>query len=70
MLKLKKKQLVDSTGAGDSFNGVFLASYLAGFDLENSIKKANNISSHVIEQKGALLPINEVKKIFKSNFYT
>ena len=69
-VEIKKKQLVDSTGAGDSFNGVFLASYIAGFDLENSIKKAHNISSHVIEQKGALLPINEVKKIFKSNFYT
>ena len=67
-VEIKKKQLVDSTGAGDSFNGVF-DSYLAGFDLENSIKKAN-ISSYVIEQKGALLPINEVKKIFKSNFYT
>ena len=69
-VEIKKKQLVDSTGAGDSFNGVFLASYIAGFDLENSIKKAHNISSHVIEQKGALVPIKEVKKMFKSNFYT
>ena len=66
-IEIQKKPLVDSTGAGDSFNGVFLSAYNDGFSLENSIRKAHNISSHVIGYKGALVPMQDVKKIYKSD---
>ena len=66
-VEIQKKPLVDSTGAGDSFNGVFLSAYIDGCSLKNSIRKAHNISSHVIGYKGALIPMQDVKKIYKSN---
>ena len=66
-VETKKKPLVDSTGAGDSFNGVFLSAYIEGYSLKESIRKAHNISSYVIGFKGALVPMQDVKKIYKSD---
>ena len=40
--------VVDTTGAGDSFNSGFLYSYLKGFDLEKSCKIANWVASRAI----------------------
>ncbi len=56
---VKTKQLtdiVDATSAGDSFNGVYLASRLKGNDIEKSIKKASITASKVIMHKGAIMP--------------
>ena len=66
-VETQKKPLVDSTGAGDSFNGVFLSAYIEGYSLKESIRKAHNISSYVIGFKGALVPMQDVKKIYKSD---
>lgn len=40
--------VVDTTGAGDSFNSGFLYSYLKGYDLEKSCKIANWVASKAI----------------------
>ena len=44
--------VVDTTGAGDSFNSGFLYSYLRGYDLEKSCKIANWVASKSIEGFG------------------
>ena len=44
--------VVDTTGAGDSFNSGFLYSYLQGFDLEKSCKIGNWVASKAIEGFG------------------
>ena len=44
--------VVDTTGAGDSFNSGFLYSFLKGFDLEKSCKIGNWVASKSIEGFG------------------
>lgn len=44
--------VVDTTGAGDSFNSGFLYSYLNGFDLEKSCQIGNWVASKSIEGFG------------------
>jgi ribokinase len=46
-------ELVDATGAGDSFAGAFLARYLRGADAVEAAVFANSISAWVIEHPGA-----------------
>lgn len=46
-------QLVDATGAGDSFAGAFLAHYLESRDLMGAATFATLLSSWVIEHIGA-----------------
>ena len=44
--------VVDTTGAGDSFNSGFLYSFLKGYDLEKSCKIGNWVASKTIEDFG------------------
>ena len=44
--------VVDTTGAGDSFNSGFLYSFLRGFDLEKSCRIGNWVASKAIEGFG------------------
>lgn len=44
--------VVDTTGAGDSFNSGFLYSFLKGYDLEKSCKIGNWVASKAIEGFG------------------
>ncbi|MGN1404696.1 MAG: carbohydrate kinase family protein [Erysipelotrichaceae bacterium] len=52
---LKVKQL-DGTGAGDSHIGTVIVCLMQGMDLEDSLKKANEVASKVIGVKGPVLP--------------
>ena len=45
-------EVVDTTGAGDSFNSGFLYSFLKGYDLEKSCKIGNWVASKAIEGFG------------------
>ncbi len=47
-----KCDVVDTTGAGDSFNSGFLYSYLKGYDLEKSCRIGNWVASKAIEGFG------------------
>ncbi|MEO1265547.1 MAG: PfkB family carbohydrate kinase, partial [Pseudomonadota bacterium] len=47
---------VDTTAAGDSFNAGFLAAYIAGQDLEESISFAHDVAAAVIQHRGAIVP--------------
>ncbi|MGY5749348.1 sugar kinase [Vibrio antiquarius] len=49
-------QVVDTTSAGDSFNGGFLSAYLAGADLVTSCQRGNSLARAVIQHRGAIIP--------------
>ena len=46
---------VDTTGAGDSFNGAFLAEYLQSGDLERSVRAGQACAGEVICHYGAII---------------
>lgn len=48
--------VVDTTSAGDSFNGGFLSCYLAACSLEQSCQRGNALASVVIQHRGAIVP--------------
>ncbi|OEE87320.1 sugar kinase [Vibrio crassostreae] len=47
--------VVDTTSAGDSFNGGFLSAYLAGEDLTKSCQRGNTMAGIVIQHRGAII---------------
>lgn len=46
---------VDTTGAGDSFNGAYLAARLAGATVVDAVAQAQRVSAAVVGQRGALV---------------
>lgn len=53
---LERVTPVDTTGAGDSFNGAFLAAAAAGHDHVSAARFAHTVSARVIAHPGALMP--------------
>ncbi|WDR06737.1 sugar kinase [Devosia rhodophyticola] len=51
----KVDNVVDATGAGDSFNGAYLCARAAGLDLADAGAAAHRVAGIVIGQKGALV---------------
>lgn len=49
------KEIVDTTGAGDSFNAAYLSKRLAGQDMEKSVFEAHQLALKVISQSGAII---------------
>lgn len=49
-------KVVDSTAAGDSFNGGFLAAYLQGAGQEECLQAGHNLAIQVLGVKGAIIP--------------
>ncbi|WNJ94206.1 sugar kinase [Vibrio ruber] len=49
------EQVVDTTSAGDSFNGGFLSAYLAGYDLVEACQRGNKLAGTVIQHRGAII---------------
>lgn len=49
--------VVDTTAAGDSFNGGYLASVLLGHSAKEAVKMGQNIARQVIAQRGAIVPV-------------
>ena len=47
--------VIDATGAGDSFNGAYLSARLAGRSLREAAEAAHRVARVVIGQKGALV---------------
>jgi len=52
----KVETVVDTTSAGDSFNGSFLAKYLETKDAEQSARFAAKVAARVVSEHGALVP--------------
>ena len=49
------ENIIDSTSAGDSFNGAYLSERTNGTNIEDSIRKAQELSSRVIMHQGAII---------------
>ncbi|SBT13579.1 2-dehydro-3-deoxygluconokinase [Vibrio celticus] len=48
--------VVDSTSAGDSFNGGFLSCYLSGGSVSEACQQGNALARLVIQHHGAIIP--------------
>lgn len=57
-------KVVDTTGAGDTFIGFFLASHLKGLEIEESLAKAALASSIAISRPGAMPSIPSASEVF------
>lgn len=47
---------IDTTGAGDAFNGAYLAARLQGLDPTQAARRAHQLAALVIQHRGAILP--------------
>jgi 2-dehydro-3-deoxygluconokinase len=56
---------VDTTGAGDSFNGAYLAARLAGIEPAEAVRKAHHVAAAVVQVRGALAPFEVLRKAFR-----
>lgn len=52
-IESEKVDVVDTTGAGDTFNGALAVGLIKDLDLEQSIKNANKIASLAVQELGA-----------------
>lgn len=53
---------VDTTAAGDAFNGAFLAAKLGGAPLQEAIRAGCHVAGMVIGARGALVPITGARR--------
>ena len=57
---------VDTTGAGDSFNGAYLAARLAGIAPAEAARKAHAVAAAVVQVRGALAPFETLRAAFRA----
>ena len=55
---------VDTTGAGDSFNGAYLAARLLGDTPAEAARRAHQVAGAVIQVRGALAPHETLRAAF------
>jgi 2-dehydro-3-deoxygluconokinase len=55
--------VVDTTAAGDSFNGGFLGALLSGEPLARALQKGHAFASAVIQHRGAIIPQEAMPEI-------
>lgn len=51
---------VDTTGAGDSFNGAFLAALATGTPVTDALRRGHAMALRVVGQRGALIPMADL----------
>ncbi|MER9915708.1 MULTISPECIES: sugar kinase [unclassified Mesorhizobium] len=56
---------VDTTGAGDSFNGGYLAARLAGHAPADAVQRAHRVAAAVVQVRGALAPFEVLRTAFE-----
>lgn len=54
IIECEKVKPLHTIGAGDTFNGVFIASYLKGYSLVDCVKRASHAASFMISHTGYL----------------
>ena len=58
-------QPLDTTGAGDSFNGAYLAARLLGQSPDKAARAAQRVAAKVVLVRGALLPPADLQRAFE-----
>ncbi len=53
----------DTTGAGDSFNAAYLAARISGQSIAESVHKAHELASRVIQYPGAVIARDAMKDL-------
>lgn len=61
MQAVVQTRAVDTTGAGDSFNGAYLAARLRGSDVAEAVAQARRVSATVVGRRGALVAAESLR---------
>jgi len=61
-----KANAVDTTGAGDSFNGGYLAARIEGLSPVEAARKAHAVAARVVEIRGALAPMEHARAAYRN----
>jgi 2-dehydro-3-deoxygluconokinase len=61
---LRVDTAVDTTGAGDSFNGAYIAARLLGHEPEEAVARGHRVAAAVIQVRGALAPFQRIAEAF------
>jgi 2-dehydro-3-deoxygluconokinase len=56
-------QVVDTTAAGDSFAGAYIAARLAGASAEQAAAAGNRLAARVVQHRGAVLPLDAMSDL-------
>jgi 2-dehydro-3-deoxygluconokinase len=57
------RNVVDTTAAGDSFNGGYLAARIAGHDIERAVRCGHRLAGAVVQHRGAIIPADATPTI-------
>ena len=57
-------EVVDTTAAGDTFTGYFIAGLVEGMDIKSALRQASKAASITVSKKGASPSIPFVKEVF------
>ena len=60
------KEVVDTTSAGDAFNGVYLGARANGASISDAVQLAATAAGTVIQHPGAIIPLEPFKSAMKS----
>ena len=66
---LSSQEIIDTTGAGDSYIGGFLVGYVSGLNLVECMKMGTLVATNVIKKEGARAGIisgDQLRSILKS----
>ena len=59
----EKVQAVDTTAAGDTYSGYFLAGLCSGSSEEDAMRLATKVAGIAVQRKGAAASIPEIKEL-------
>jgi 2-dehydro-3-deoxygluconokinase len=57
------ESVVDTTAAGDSFNGGFLGALLRGKPMMQALQQGHDFASAVIQHRGAIIPLEAMPRV-------